>query len=218
MLEPTPQERLALIVIALLIAGGAVARHVLWRADRAAGLEFSSEAADTLDPASGQALLGVVEGEISEAKRRSQPLSSGEKIDPNTASAVELDRLPGIGPSLAERIVTHRRTNGRFRSLADLGEVSGIGDVLLRRITPHVNLVDRSTGSTRPSARAGVSINRSSAAELESLSGVGPALAERIVAYREEHGPFRRWEDLENVSGIGPGLRGRLQTAARLEP
>src|SRR5690606_3567970 len=117
--------------------------------------EFSSEAADTLDPASGQALLGVVEGEISEAKRRSQPLSSGEKIDPNTASAVELDRLPGIGPSLAERIVTHRRTNGRFRSLADLGEVSGIGDVLLRRITPHVNLVDRSTRSTRPSARAG---------------------------------------------------------------
>ncbi len=47
-----------------------------------------------------------------------------------------------------------------------------------------------------------IDINRASAAELERLPGVGPALAQRIVAYRETHGPFRSVEDLANIAGI----------------
>jgi len=48
-----------------------------------------------------------------------------------------------------------------------------------------------------------VSINRASASELEALPGVGPVLAARIIAYREQHGPFSEIEDLLGVSGIG---------------
>jgi competence protein ComEA len=48
-----------------------------------------------------------------------------------------------------------------------------------------------------------VDINTASQAELEELPGIGPSLAERIIAYREENGPFARIEDIVNVSGIG---------------
>ncbi|MDP8957691.1 MAG: helix-hairpin-helix domain-containing protein, partial [Actinomycetota bacterium] len=48
-----------------------------------------------------------------------------------------------------------------------------------------------------------IQLNEASAAELETLPGVGPVLAERIVAQREEHGPFASVEDLLDVPGIG---------------
>jgi competence protein ComEA len=52
-----------------------------------------------------------------------------------------------------------------------------------------------------------VDINSASAAELEDLPGVGPALASRIVAYREANGPFASVDELADVSGITPHLQ-----------
>ena len=48
-----------------------------------------------------------------------------------------------------------------------------------------------------------LALNRASANDLEGLPGVGPVLAERIVAYREQNGPFTEVEDLLQVGGIG---------------
>jgi competence protein ComEA len=47
-------------------------------------------------------------------------------------------------------------------------------------------------------------VNRASADELERLPRVGPALAKRIVEWRERHGPFQGLDDLRHVRGIGP--------------
>ena len=47
-----------------------------------------------------------------------------------------------------------------------------------------------------------VNINTGSAKELEQLPGIGPVIAERIVAYREKNGRFKRREDLIMVDGI----------------
>jgi len=53
------------------------------------------------------------------------------KININTATAAELDALPGVGEVIAQRIVDYRTTNGPFRSVDDLLDVSGIGPVTL---------------------------------------------------------------------------------------
>jgi len=53
-----------------------------------------------------------------------------------------------------------------------------------------------------PSGR--VNINTADAAALETLAGVGPSLAARIIAWREQNGPFRSVDELTAVSGIGP--------------
>jgi competence protein ComEA len=53
------------------------------------------------------------------------------KININTATAAELDALPGVGEVIAQHIVDYRTTNGPFRSVDDLLDVSGIGPVTL---------------------------------------------------------------------------------------
>ena len=56
---------------------------------------------------------------------------------------------------------------------------------------------------TKSTPRGPLSINRASAKDFESLPGIGPVLASRIIAYRKSHGSFSAIEDLLNVPGIG---------------
>lgn len=64
----------------------------------------------------------------------------GPTVNVNTATEADLERLPGIGPVLARRIVQHRESRGLFRRLDDLLEVEGIGPKLFRRLQPLLRL------------------------------------------------------------------------------
>lgn len=63
-----------------------------------------------------------------------------------------------------------------------------------------------------------VAINTATTLELQQLPGIGPALAERIVAHREEYGPFARAEEVTAVQGIGPKTLEELQPHLVIEP
>jgi competence protein ComEA len=64
----------------------------------------------------------------------------------------------------------------------------------------------RASSAAVGQTRDKININTATAKELQKLDGVGHAVAERIVHYREEHGPFKRGEDLRKVEGVGAGL------------
>ncbi len=65
------------------------------------------------------------------------------------------------------------------------------------------------TGSDSTTGK--ININTATATELATLPGIGPALAQRIVEYRQAHGPFARIEDLKKVSGIGDKVFERIK-------
>jgi comEA protein len=69
---------------------------------------------------------------------------------------------------------------------------------------------------TKAKVTGPISLNRASAKELESLDGIGPVLAARIVAYRKINGPFLTVEDLLKVSGIGTAKYGQFKEKLRV--
>ncbi|MFM8001052.1 MAG: ComEA family DNA-binding protein [Actinomycetota bacterium] len=61
-------------------------------------------------------------------------------MDINTANAVELEQLPGVGPSTAKAIIEYREKNGGFVVVEDLLKVRGIGPAKLREMLPRVRV------------------------------------------------------------------------------
>lgn len=81
-----------------------------------------------------------------------------------------------------------------------------------------VTVVRGEAAALAASAAAPVNINTADASELELLPGIGPALAARIVAYREEKGPFSYCYELTDVSGIGSSIYEGLQGLITVVP
>ncbi|MBP2647784.1 MAG: Helix-hairpin-helix DNA-binding class 1 [Gemmatimonadetes bacterium] len=175
-------------------------------------------------------LLGSSDSSAALARRDSlvrlaRPLARGERIDADRASAQELQRLPGVGPGLARRIVEERNRSGPFGDTAALRRVPGIGPSKLRRMAPNLafSAVSRAPMGVSPPVTPVVTapapvysevINLGSIADLERISGIGRRRAARIVAFRDSAGPFRTPSDLARVLGISLALARALWTAA----
>ena len=76
-----------------------------------------------------------VAGVRKQPARRAAPPALGT-LDPERATAADWERLPGIGPSLAARIVADRAANGPFGGVAGLARVRGIGPKTVERLRP----------------------------------------------------------------------------------
>ena len=165
----------------------------------------------------------VTTPQVSATTRSSGPL------DPNTATLVELDRLPGIGRTTAARIIENRP----YRDLSELGKIIGARRALqlqsrlslprgapLERVKREDEKRARAALQTqrgahsdaKASTRAGpLYLNRATAKELDQLPGIGPAVAARILARRDSLRGYQSWEQLDSVSGIGPALLKKLK-------
>jgi len=123
-------------------------------------------------------------------------------VDINTASAKELQALPGIGKVLSERIVEYREQNGKFELIDDLLKVKGVRAKSLDKIRPLLKLEGGK-----------VDINTADAAQLTTLPGIGEGTAKAIVEYREANGTFAAVADLAKVPGLGAKTVEKLQDA-----
>jgi competence protein ComEA len=142
---PTPQPQ------ALVYVTGAVGREGLYslrEGDRAADvIALAGGLAADADRARVNLAARVADGDhihVPWAGDASPPPEAQpparQTINVNTASAAELERLPGIGPVRAAAIVAWRERNGAFRRIEDLLAVEGIGPATLERLRPSISV------------------------------------------------------------------------------
>jgi competence protein ComEA len=133
---------------------------------------------------------------FTDARRATRALAAGES---RARNAQDTSR------ALADALLERQRTavDSALRTRAPKPQ--------RRASTPRSSSVgDASIPSTRrrpredSTERRPVNVNRATAKELERLPRIGPSLAQRIVAWRDAHGPFRSVDDLRHVRGIGP--------------
>ena len=80
-------------------------------------------------------------GEDEDASSSGQQVSRGDgRININTADSAQLQELDGIGPATAQKIIDYRKENGRFSSIEDIKNVSGIGDKSFEKIKDRIKV------------------------------------------------------------------------------
>lgn len=120
-----------------------------------------------------------------------------------------------IGLTFLGRWVDRPRPLGVEEPAVDVAALAAKSEAALQRKGLGAAGPGGGSGSSSGSGEL-LSLNGASAAELERLPGIGPALAGRIVAYRDSAGPFRAVEELDSVKGIGPAMLARLKPLLRL--
>ena len=122
---------------------------------------------------------------------------------------------PGVYPVLkGSRVVDAIAAAGGALKGTDLSDIN-----LARQVVDGEQIyVSNATASSRSGNGAGyngkININRAGVSGFDSLPGIGPVIAGRIVAYRKANGPFQSVEDLQKVNGVGAKtferIKGRL--------
>jgi competence ComEA-like helix-hairpin-helix protein len=104
-------------------------------------------------------------------------------VELNTADSLQLTDLDGIGPVFAHRILSYRDRLGGFHAVEQLTEVFGMDEEHFTKISPLVK-----ADSTYIHK---INVNTASAADLKKHPYIGPGVAQALVNYRKQHGPFQ---------------------------
>ena len=115
-------------------------------------------------------------------------------IEINTADTSAFISLPGIGSKLASRIVNFRNNLGGFHSIDQIAETYGLPDSTFQKIKQFLKIENTSVKK--------ININTATIDELKAHPYIKYSLANPIVAYRNEHGPFQRLEDLKKIMTV----------------
>jgi competence ComEA-like helix-hairpin-helix protein len=112
-------------------------------------------------------------------------------VDINQADTSAWATLPGIGSKLSLRIVNFREKLGGFYSIEQVAQTFGLPDSVFQRIKPMLLL--------SAMAIKKININKASEEELKIHPYLRWQLAKAIIAYRNEHGEFKKLEELKNI-------------------
>ena len=125
-----------------------------------------------------------------------------KKIELNSATPEELEKLPGIGKILAQRIVKYRNLLGFYYSVEQLKEVYGLPQETFLKIRNKLYIKNPGTKTN---------INQADAYILMKHPYISKILAYRIVKYRKKYGNFKTIDNLKNIYGINDSLFNKLK-------
>lgn len=140
-------------------------------------------------------------------------------VNVNTATLEELDTLPGVGMKTAQRFVEAREVSP-FTSLEDLTRVKGVGTQTAQKLCPLITFTGESLMcaiEVKPTDAQKINVNTANQSELETIHGVGPTIANNIVVYRTQHGPFVSLDQLTEVPKIGPATLEKMRPFITLD-
>jgi competence protein ComEA len=124
-------------------------------------------------------------------------------------------KRPDVYPLLAgSRVSDAIKAAGGANKGVDLGDIN-LARVLVDGEQVYVGYVAKANSSSSKSSKSRftgvININRGTKAEFDSLTGIGPVIASRIINYRNTNGPFLALDDLLKVSGIGSKTLERIR-------
>ena len=131
-------------------------------------------------------------------------------VDVGTADSVELEKLPMIGVYLAQKIYNYREKLGGFYSIAQLKEVHGLRDSVFQVLLPRLILKD-STNVRK------MNLNTADYNELNRHPYIDNSLANVIISYRRQHGPFSDVGDLRKVALVDAELYRKIVPYLKVE-
>jgi competence protein ComEA len=131
-------------------------------------------------------------------------------VDINTADSLAFEALPGIGATLAMRIIRFREKLGGFYSVEQVKETFGLADSTFTRISPYLQLPN-------PGSIHQININTAGLDELKAHPYIRYNLARVIVNYRQQHGPFTTLEDLKKITVIDAAQYEKLKAYLTIE-
>jgi DNA uptake protein ComE-like DNA-binding protein len=137
-------------------------------------------------------------------KRYIKKANDIQRISINQADSSQWEALPGIGPKLAARIMLFRTKLGGFYSIEQVAETYGLPDSTFRKIKPYLHADDVAT-------IVGLDINHASREELQAHPYLTYQLARVIIAYRDQHGPFKQADEIKKLALMTPELFARLE-------
>ena len=128
-----------------------------------------------------------------------------ERVDLNTASAAELEALPGLGPVYARRIIEYRQKHGPFTDPAQIKEVQGIGEVLYAQLAELITVGtgERKTTPTDPAPSESPEVEEEMAEEVSPAEPTPPPPPQAPPP--GEEGPWR-WGPIGNWAVIVIGI------------
>lgn len=169
----------------------------------------SSEIADSLSRVGKfKAVWSSADKTKDSANCKKYPSKTAFIVDVNKADTLELQRLKGIGPSYARRIVTYRNRLGGFTSCRQLLEVWGMDTSLYNLIREHLII-------TADSVRR-IDLNSVSFKELLKHPYFPYELTRSLILYRQKNKMFRSVEDLHSVEGLNDSIFRKIKPYVRV--
>lgn len=155
-------------------------------------------------------------GNYTNKHRNTIPFAS---ININTASAEQFQQLPGIGPVLSARMINFREKIGGFKSLDQFAKTYGLSDSVFVSIKPflmiqpvfesnnHAKINNRTESnstakSLTPRNTTKINLNEAILQDFSHHPAIKYTLARQLLAFKQQHGPFKAIDDLKYMIGI----------------